>query len=114
MSRDQLLKKICFWIVLGLVLVLPVSYFEGGDGGDWDGIGGGGSFGEIGYPYRWKYTRNDNWEYSVRYDYVNYLINGLILSLVSPFLLEPILFLSRKLKLREKASLHYSNRGSYR
>ena len=108
MSRDELIIRLCSWFILGVLLVFSVSYIEGGDGGNWDGINSAGSFGEIGYPYRWMYYIDQgSTGYSARYNLTNFVFDGIILTLISPFILEPIRLLLKKLKLRENASDYY-------
>ncbi|TFH15111.1 hypothetical protein E4H04_09000 [Candidatus Bathyarchaeota archaeon] len=111
-NRKLLGIKVIQWIILGMFLVPPVSHFEGGDGGTGDGPFGSISIGEIGYPYRWKYTRYTSAEgQSVKYNYPNYLKDGLILSILSPFILEPIKYLLDKLNLKENASKYYQQKN---
>jgi len=95
-----------------MLLVFPISFFEGGDGGVADGPFGSISFGEIGYPYRWKYIRDSSADgLTVKYNYLNYLKDGLILSIISPFILEPIRYLLEKLNLKENASEYYQQKN---
>ena len=109
--KSKWMLKFIQWIILGMLLVPPISFFEGGDGITGDGPYGSISTGEIGYPYRWKYTRYTTAEgLNVKYDFLNYLIDGLILSILSPFIIEPIRYILEKLHLKENASKYYQQK----
>ena len=111
-TKRKLGIRVIQWIILGMLLVPPISFFEGGDGGNWDGIYSSGSFGEIGYPYRWMfYTAQGSHNYSVRYNIANFVLDGLVFTLLSPFILEPARFILKKLRLRENASKYYQQKN---
>ena len=111
-SKRKLGIRVIQWIILGMLLVPLVSFFEGGDGGNWDGVYGGGSFAIRGYPYRYinvQYIGSS--VYHVKYYYINFIADGLILSIISPFILEPLRYISKQINLREDAAKYYQQKN---
>ena len=111
MTRDELIVKLGSWFILGCLLVFPVGYIKGVCEDTYvDGIGFSYHISKCreGYPYYWKYSKYDSRVgYSVTYDVVNYYLDGIILSFVSPFILELARFILRKLKPKDTVSYRY-------